>query len=1157
MGTWGLVVRRARAGVALLVTLLVLTAGATAIIGGTFAYSEAAATTSARQALTETVPTEAGMQVQTRLGADPAGQDALARELIDSAFAPVVVNVQRTFVSDPRAVQGQQVQLVAFASAALEPADPRFGELVQLVDGQWPSGTARVGTAVPAALHRGAAEAFGVGVGDTLVVGGTPVLVAATWQPVDAQDPFWFGDPLVETGGNDADKLAGPLVVGQDAIGGFGTVPLVHWTVQPDVDLIHPEDMPGMAQAAAKLKATITGSSVGVRGVVVEGDLAPTAATAGRQLQTARALGLIPIVLLLMVSVISIVQIVRLQAAARSAEGQLFIARGTSGAQLLTWTVLESVVVVVLATALGIGAALAVIHQVPAGDQQDQLIVRTGLLTGAAVLLVTLTVSALQVRALVKHTGIDHSGRTRTVTATGTIVLTLIATVLAWAQLRQYGTPLVTGPDGVQHLDLVAGAAPALVLAAVAVLTMALFGPLGRTLENLTRRTRTATTHLAASQVSRRLVVYVVPVVLTVLAMGATTVAALFSQTSISLRDDLAAVAQGAPIRLKIAYGSASTIPVVPNLTHTPAVTAATPAWQSTTRLGTTQVPVAVLPIRNLATTQTLPTRAFNGPTTTTALATADPNATRGPVIPAAATSLTFPLRVDISAPERFQSDMVSTLVFDERTVRGDMADEGLEPAAIEEALLDNRWSTLSLPVIDSPVVAWIWDPSLMSTRKVALGSVTIGFDTTVDWVLQPPNNPGAVPPPHPEGPFVPAEDLEVVYSAEPVSETFTVALPPGVEGRQLVALTIDFPQYLGQYDATATFDGVTTDDGTNLITTEALADWALTPSASSSNAVYTSGELDTTDSQLRLVVETGRDENLSGPTTLTAAIPLCEPPKVDEEEAEAQQRAAAEGKLVECDIAPVPIAVTEELAAANDLTVGSPVDTSIFGTPLKATVALIVPVIPGSLDHIGLMVDAPTLAAWAQTQRVQFPRPDELWVSTTDPDATVAGLSDVAGIKAVNRGDALSATDTASAVRLVFWVASTGAVLLALTGIAAVATTLLRSRRPEVAVLRALGMSHRSQARSRVAELAGVTALAALVGVIAGLLVGLVIMPDLARSTTLDGNPVLPPQVALEVPVWSALVALMLLAMTVILLGQGLRVRSQALDNEYREEIR
>src|SRR5699024_11088324 len=136
-------------------------------------------------------------------------------------------------------------------------------------------------------------------------------------------------------------------------------------------------------------------------------------------------------------------------------------------------------------------------------------------------------------------TGADLSGRARAATALATVVLVLGAAALSWWQLRRAGSPLVTRADGTLATDIVAGAAPALLLAAAAVVALALLGPLTRALELATRPSRAATGHLATAQVSRHLSVYAVPVVLTVLAVGATTLAALYAGTSAQLREDL------------------------------------------------------------------------------------------------------------------------------------------------------------------------------------------------------------------------------------------------------------------------------------------------------------------------------------------------------------------------------------------------------------------------------------------------------------------------------------------------------------------------------------------------------------------------------------------------------------------------------------------
>lgn len=194
MGVVALIIKRARAGLGLLLTILVLVAGTTAIIAGTLGYSEAAATTAARQALSAPDPTQAGIRVQTRLAEDPSAQAAAAEQIIREEFAPTDVLLQRTVVSEPRSVTDHDGRLIVMAGPALTPDDADFTDRVEVVEGNWPQ--ANDSDVVQGALHEGAAAQWEVGVGDQLDVSGTSVEVTATWRPADAQEAFWFGDPI-------------------------------------------------------------------------------------------------------------------------------------------------------------------------------------------------------------------------------------------------------------------------------------------------------------------------------------------------------------------------------------------------------------------------------------------------------------------------------------------------------------------------------------------------------------------------------------------------------------------------------------------------------------------------------------------------------------------------------------------------------------------------------------------------------------------------------------------------------------------------------------------------------------------------------------------------------------------------------------------------
>ncbi len=1144
MGPLALIVKRARGGLGLLVTILALTATSVAIIAGTLGYSQAAATTAAQQALTGAVPTEAGIRVQTRLAEDPAAQDDAARRIIDAAFAPAPVEVQRTLVSEPRPVQDRDARLVAWASTALLADDPDFAARVEVLQGSWPPGPREGGEGqggtVAGALHAEAAERLEVTVGDIREVGDATVTVAALWRPVDPEAAFWFGDPLASAGVDDG--ATGPLVVHAEAITSLGGTPFSRWTVQPDAEQIEPDDLPLLASAASRLDSAMRTPRVDVRGVTVEGDLAPTAATAARNLATARALNVIPVVLLLLVSVIAVVQIARLLAHTRSGQVELFLARGASRCQVLAWTAVEAVVLAVIATGLGVAVALALMRWVPAGDQQTGVVARAGVLIGLAALVV---ISAWQVRTLADRHTIDRSGRTRAVAALGTLVLTLGAALLSWWQLRRYGSPLVVADDGSLQTDLLAGAAPALLLAATAVIALALLGPLSRLAEALTRPARRAAGHLAASQVSRRLVVFAVPVVLTVLALGSATVAGLYAATSTGLRDDLAAVAQGAEVRAGLSTPPAggSTVASIPDVTGLSAVTGSAPVWQTTARVGPTPVGVTILPTDRLDTVTSVPERAVDPERTEGALAVgaAEPS---GAVLPAEAATLTIPVEVTIEPREGLDRTLGQSLLEREESLRSELGAEGLSEQEILTEIRSDRQSVVGrFQPASMEMTAWVWDPGRLGRQEVDLGTVDTGISVTIDG--------GGPDDPPANQEFVLSRELDIEVTGVPDTAEFTLELPPGAEGRHLVGLTLELPQYaedpwqtdasyqgIADYQVTVDITGMVTEDGTNLLTTDSFDGWWMSippptdpwlPSPTTSGVIVP-GE----NGGLRLIGSSGGDV-VADPESVQQ-VTLAAPPS---------------------DAADLPIAVTSGLAQVNNLSVGSAVDLSLFGSLVSAEVAQVLPVVPGRLDTHGILIDAETLGNWALQEQSRIPPPDQIWVASADPPATMTALGNLDGIASVSGADAVSVTDAASAVRQIFWVASAGAVLLAITGIAAVASNLLRTRRSDVAVLRALGVTPITQAGTRIAELLGVVLAAAVLGVGGGFLVGGLVIPELAASTTLEGQVPLDPLLRVEWPVWLAQVGLLTGAMAVVLLVVGWRVRSQALDREYREEIR
>lgn len=1216
---WGWALRRARASTGLLLTLLALVTATTAILAGAVGYSGAAATTAAREAITGAVPQEAGIRVQTRQAADPQAQDAAARERIDAAFSPAPVTVQRTVVTPPRpvTVDGERVEgdLVALSSESLTPDAPDVDERVDVVEGTWPQPSAD-GEPVQGLLHAAAAQEWDVTVGETLDVGGVPVTVAGLWRPVDPDDAYWFGDRLVATGREDGQR--GPLVVDPGAAGELVDAPFVRWTVQPDASEIQPHDLAHLASAAESLRSSLKTPEVEVRGVTVDGDLAPTAATAATNLATASALGVIPLSVLALVTLLSVVQLARLLSTTREAQAQLLVARGATRAQVLVSTLAESAVVTVLGSTFGGLIAWGVLRAVPAGSGQTATVLQVAAVTGLAVLVVLAAVAVLQARRLTAGGTADLSGRTRAATALATLVLVLGAAGVAWWQLGRTGSPLVTREDGTLGTDLVAGAAPALLLAAAAVVAMALLGPLGRLVETLTRPGRSAVGHLASAQVARRLPVYAVPAVLTVLAVGATTLSGLYAGTSAQLRDNLTAVGQGAPVRAVLDEPPQQTqpgvVPAAPDLPTLPGAEAEAPVWlDPTARLGDMSLPVMMSPLEDLSRTivrPDLPGGARLVPVDAmTAASAAAPSTTNAPTeggveIPPGTTEMTVSVEADLTlSPEDLEQLQASYETAAAGIMDGNMGGEQLpeaEAASIARELFDQM-------LTQSAGASTEWQVTLQLVEQGSdlYREATSSLEVTLPEVLPP----WLADQRRPDGGFVvgpggtPLVDVapeDVDYSRSEVTQgqgdaELSFTLPEG-SAWTLVGVRLTVPRaaergtgpLLPAVDAAFT---ARTSDGTDLFG-DATADWGSTSMAppgvvaeiekenaevdpdetvtliNPDGSVFTSSpaqpvppELDTSGATWTITSPASGGFNVY-PDEIDVApgVTYADPTSVGVSPPPGQPVPEADGGPT---VDPVPVALTTAAARSSSLAVGDQAELSAFGADLPVVVAAVVPAVPGTLAPVSALLDRDAVAtAYAQEER-SLPYPDELWVMPEgwprDGSATtvVEELAGQDGVASVTGPGRVSVTDATQAARLVFWVASAGAVLLAVTGIAAVAATLLSNRRPEVAVLRALGMPPRAQARSRALELGGVVLASVMLGLGASWLVGRAVVPELARSTTARDQVTLPAELLLEPGVWAVLLGVGLLAVLLVVVAQAGRVRAQALDHDYREEIR
>ncbi|CAI9399567.1 ABC transporter permease [Nocardioides sp. T2.26MG-1] len=220
-------------------------------------------------------------------------------------------------------------------------------------------------------------------------------------------------------------------------------------------------------------------------------------------------------------------------------------------------------------------------------------------------------------------------------------------------------------------------------------------------------------------------------------------------------------------------------------------------------------------------------------------------------------------------------------------------------------------------------------------------------------------------------------------------------------------------------------------------------------------------------------------------------------------------------------DGARVPVVLSQTAADRLDLGVGDPVELSIDGTyeQLQTTVAAVVPAVPGAPEESAALVDLRAVnQARLHDQEVVAP-PTDLWVKTGDPEGVTAELRRLLPANSrIDTGTDAAGRSVLATGAVMWWWGAAGCSLLALLALDTVARGQLRSRRGDVAVLRALGLSVRSQQRLRGRELAWTVSFGLVAGLVAGVAVSLLTVPQLARAAVPEPYPTIATSLGVDV---------------------------------------
>jgi hypothetical protein len=185
------------------------------------------------------------------------------------------------------------------------------------------------------------------------------------------------------------------------------------------------------------------------------------------------------------------------------------------------------------------------------------------------------------------------------------------------------------------------------------------------------------------------------------------------------------------------------------------------------------------------------------------------------------------------------------------------------------------------------------------------------------------------------------------------------------------------------------------------------------------------------------------------------------------------------------------PVVVSQALADRYGFEVGDPVDVALRASAtVTGDIVAIVPGIPGSPDAAALLLDA-SLVRHAELRAFTEDATADLWIDADDPQTVAAALRPLLPPTArIDDSSDPAARDLLGAAVAAVVIAAAAASLLAIVAVAAVSAMARSVRRPEAAILRALGFRPRQQGRLRALELAVAIGVGLLAGVLTGLLV-------------------------------------------------------------------
>lgn len=521
---------------AVVIVVSALLAAVTAVLGDGLGRA-------AGEVLREATGTAGAVRAEARLGDDADARIAAFTRVIDRELGADAVVTTRSLQATavPVEASGADSRLTLLDAPSALPHVTLTGT-APAAEGE-------------AALHAAAADALGLAVGDTVTItadataNDAPLTleVVATWLPIDAGDPLWFGEPTIGSGVDADGAPVGPLLVDDAVLATLSTDPVTRFTLTPAPGPVTVAGLTTLANGIDGLaRALRSDTEAGRGGLVFAGDLATTLRAVAGPLAAAEAVAPIPLSLIAVTGGVTIALLARLLVVSRAGETRLVRVRGASAARLAGIAGLEMLVVAGLAAAVTAGG-LALVAALTGSDALDPFTAPLAVALGAVLTQLALTAADVN-RPLGESSARRASDRFAALPVLSVVALALAA-LTGW-RIATLGTPLTETADGAPAIDLLAALAPVSALLLVAVITVALLSPLARLIARRAAARPGLRAALAARQLARGAGVLAVPVLLVSLATGGVIVAATFDGTWQRADERAAPLRTGGELRL-------------------------------------------------------------------------------------------------------------------------------------------------------------------------------------------------------------------------------------------------------------------------------------------------------------------------------------------------------------------------------------------------------------------------------------------------------------------------------------------------------------------------------------------------------------------------------------------------------------------------------